>query len=441
MKKTLLHLLQMIAKLNSYQWLWPTICFVTVLGVALAIRIRAFLLTLGHTFDPDAIGYWSIAQRCSYFATEKREPLYIWMVKFVQLFPLSQDVAMRSLSVLAGMICTVLIIYASWRWFGLLAAWIAGITYALSPAMVFTAVRGLREEWIIALFLWIAIEYVATWGKPYSWRTALRLGIPLGLSCLLRLFTCIYVPIILVVHIAWALYRNRQPAKQWMPAVGLVFLISWIPLSPYLIYSHKEYGNMFYVSQLGARFYANLEFAGKLPGFPSVEEVRQNGYAGKPITMTEYIFKYHTLPEVLNRFYQGIITMGLYGGYTTWCHYPVWTRYHEEIKSVWAQSSPKFREEMFTPVQQRLTFVLWRYLATIGFLALLFYKQGRLLTFLILAFHIQIYFLIPLPGFDWRLATSFFPYINIGWGAAAALFLLGLKKLNESDSKKETLKS
>ena len=133
------------------------------------------------------------------------------------------------------------------------------------------------------------------------------------------------------------------------------------------------------------------------------------------------------------------MTKGVYGGYKTWCHYPVWTRYHGEIKSVWSQSSPKFREEMFTPVQQRLTFVLWRYLAAIGFLALLFYKQGRLLTFLILAFHIQIYFLIPLPSFDWRLATSFFPYINIGWGAAAALFLLGLKKLNESDSKKETL--
>lgn len=400
----------------------PYLCVALVMITALVLRVKAYLIVRTTEPDPDCGSYIDIAKRSFIFNTESREPLYIWMTKFALLFTDNHALALRMLSMVAAMVAVALIFYCARRWFGLLAATVAGLAYAVSPGMVFTATRGLREEWVIVLLLWFVLEVVNLWGKPFTWKPALRLAVPLALSFLLRvsMFTTI-VPL-LAVPIAWSVWANRNSWKEWLPATALALVVSFGPTVPYLLHCKKLYGDPFFVSNgLGARFYANQEFAGIHPDFPTQEEVKKDGYAGGPITLAEYIFKYHPMSEVVRFHIDGTIRlcatdMPLY-------FLPVWK--YAPLEASVARNVPNslqaIKVMMGTPLMQPLSIVPWRILLLLGYIALLFYRPGRILAYITLLFHVQVLFLVSLREFDWRLVTSSYPLIAISWGALAAL--------------------
>lgn len=418
-------------KLKAHPWVLPTLAALSVMIPAVYLRVRMLLDVIGKPLDPDAEAYLDLAKRTSWFRTEFREPLYIWIVKFWQLFPGNDETILRISSFVAGIACTFLIFWVAWQWFGLIGGWIAGLTYAFSPAMVFTCVRGLREEWIILLFLWFAVAYAATWGKPWTWKVALRLGIPLALSSLMRLGTLSITPLVIFVHIAWSVYKNKQAFKQWVGPFILGCLVSILPIVPYLAYCQHKYGDAFHISNnIGARFYANLEFAGKHPDFPTKEEVDIDSYCGGRITMAEYMFKYHTIGQVCQRFCSS--AHRLYLGDFAYFHFPLWHRTRTEVIVILGNLFDKSSvRQMFNIIYKRPpNYAIINYLSVLGFIVLCFSPKGRLLTWLILLFHIQILFFAALPDFDWRLTTSFFPYLSFAWGVLGAQIVVWLKKLN-----------
>lgn len=413
------------ARLAQYPYLPSVLCFLAVMAVALWYRIRAFTILYKTVPDPDVDGYVAIAKVSGFFDTQSREPLYIWMTKLVGVFCTNVPFGLRVLSLVGGILAVSLVFYVAKRWFGLLAATVAGLSYAASPAMVYTATRGLREEWVILFLLWFALEYVATWGRPLTWRIGLRIGIPIGLSFLLRMSTFGVILPLFLPHMFWSIWKNRVESswKHWLPGVVVAFCVSIVPTLPYLYYCQKQYHDPFYVNNfLGARFYANIEFAGILPGFPTREEIAKDAYAGSKITFREYVFKYHTISQIIDTHIDGITRLCV--GDMPVFHYPLWKYTPLDARIKIPNTIHAMKVKMGSPYLSVPDLRLLVLFTFAGYLTLLFSLQGRLFTWVILVFHLQVLFLISLNEFDWRLITPFYVYLSIGWGAASAVVVM-----------------
>lgn len=406
-------------RLTQYPYLMTVFCFLVVMAVAFWYRLRAFAILYKTVPDPDIDCYVGIAKVSGFYDTQSREPLYIWMTKFVGVFCTDVPFGLRVLSLVGGFLAVALVFYVAKRWFGLLAATVAGLSYAASPAMVFTATRGLREDWVILFLLWFALEYIATWGRPLTWRNGLRIGIPIGLSFLLRMSTFGVILPLFLPYILWSIWKNRTESswKQWVPGIVVAFSVSIVPTLPYLYYCQKQYNDPFYINNfLGARFYANIEFAGILPGFPTREEIAKDAYAGSKITFREYLFKYHTIPQIFDATKDGITRLCV--GDMPVFHYPLWKYTPLDARIRIPNTIHAMKVKMGSPYLEVPDLRMLTLFTLAGYLALLFSLQGRLFTWVILVFHLQVLFLISLNEFDWRLITPFYTYMSIGWGAA-----------------------
>jgi 4-amino-4-deoxy-L-arabinose transferase-like glycosyltransferase len=111
-----------------------------------------------------------------------------------------------------------------------------------------------------------------------------------------------YLPNILLVLFTIIVkgIRERWKILHYTTALILTFLIC----SPYLLYSAKNYGDPLIAVNVHAKWYRNMEFAGK-PGFPGRADVERNAYCGDSLTSFEYMFKLHSLKEVVKRSARG----------------------------------------------------------------------------------------------------------------------------------------
>jgi hypothetical protein len=271
---------------------------------------------------------------------------------------------------------------------------IAGLTaalfYAYSPAMIITSVRGLREELIILFFVAYAAAYIWNWGRLPSVRNYIWLGLIASLSIQVRLSSNAFIVVSLLILFAYSAWKHRVKVVRWWLLI-VPILFSMLPIVPYLVYCKVTFGVPFYsVMMTGVRFYANVELAGVNPDFPTREQFNADGFAGGPISMGTYLFKYHTAQEIFRRF--------LLGGYRT---------YFGDFSRVWLTG------------RQDRNFVPSDILQWLGLLAMLIPGPRLVFSMLLFLFHAPGFFLFSFDYFDWRLVTVAFAGFAIGIGAPA----------------------
>lgn len=272
-----------------------------ILLLAVYLRWNELLRVSGTILDEDASGYYSYAQKIQlagdqgfYSAQfEKREPLFIFLVKlFFIVFGVSAT-HLRFVSFTFSLVALYLTYRIGREWFHEAAGLIAAFILAVHPYLIQLGARGLREEWFTALLLlFVYLGYVRT--SISRWARAIVSGIIVGCIFLTR-SEC--VPMIAIILLLYPLLTG----KKWnyaMAAIALVLALSlWIP-HQYSIYN--KYGDFFYTANQYARFYANREFAGT-PGFPTREEIATKGmYYGRKMTPVEYYWAHHTPGQLLS---------------------------------------------------------------------------------------------------------------------------------------------
>ncbi len=393
-----------------------------ILGIAAWYRFQALQGMTLRDLDPDAITFMSIAERANIYNTAMREPLFVWMIKGMRLLggeysPLSLRLfgVVLSLGAVAG------VFVFTRAHIGLVAAVIASLFYAVAPAFVFSATRGLREDTIIILFLWYAHLLLRMWGRPPEWRSYAALGVVLFLNIALRMSTNGFGVLTVLGLFGWSAWKHRVPPRKWWIAV-LPPAISFVLLSPYLLYSKHKYGDAFYCVSIHTRFYANLEFAGK-PGFPTKKQAELDMYSGPPISMGEYLFRHHTPEEVLQGFLFGTWRLYFSGDWEdfptaaapTWKRTPREWEYHFSDFNL--ERQPLVRKSASNPV-------LFPWLQLLGIAAMVL-PGRRLFLALVFLFHGPGLFLASLIEFDWRLLTVAMASFYIGIGAAGETVFRG----------------
>ena len=392
-------------------------CFlVAILAVGSWFRFAVLAGMLHLPLDADAITFMSWAEESNIWNTRTREPLFIWMIKAMALFSGGYSAeALRLFGIVLSLFTIIVLFFFVRRFIGLLAAVIASTLYAVAPAFVFSAPRGLREDTNISFFLLLVYLYLKVWNRSPRTRDYLFLGALLSLNIGLRMSSWLLGAGMLAMLFGWSVWRHGVlPRKIWQPIMAL--LIAFAPYLPYFVYAQREYGDPFKCVNIIAEFYANNEFAGQ-PGWPTVEEVKANSFSGPPTTMAQYMFVHQTPGEVLTKTFQGFFRLYLSPRWTDfpYCAAPMWNRYGYELiyhfgnfnlhqnpllKGVWVHGSGYY------------------FLHILGLLALLL-PGRRMVLFLVFAYHAPGLFLAAKIDFDWRLLTLAMASFYIGIGALA----------------------
>jgi hypothetical protein len=96
--------------------------------------------------DPDLDTYLDLAQKASGWATAFREPLYVWLLQFIDRVGGDLNPIMLRLTGVAGGLAAVAAIFQMCRQhLNLVVAVIAALLYAGQEYILYTSVRGLRE--------------------------------------------------------------------------------------------------------------------------------------------------------------------------------------------------------------------------------------------------------------------------------------------------------
>jgi hypothetical protein len=258
--------------------------------------------------DPDVITYLEIAKHWTLrsFWGGFREPVWPALLA-VPVQILGPDaITPRVFGVLGFILLVAAFQVLVRRLYGSGWGLMAGMVLAASPWLIFNSARGLREETSAALVVLFAIGMLR---KPWSTGPAVAMCALAGVAGMLRWDTVIIMlPTLLVAYVV-----RRPPAIAWL-AGPIAFAIIVFPL---LAGNYAQSGDPFYHSNIHARFFRNQEFKGQ-PGFPTVAEVQQNGFAGPPITWTQYLFGLHTPRQLAFRAIRGAEDIPLINGTLLW---------------------------------------------------------------------------------------------------------------------------
>lgn len=245
-----------------------------------------------RTLDPDVITYQQIAQNLSWQNVYGglREP--IWPLIFYLPVHLLGDhswIAIRGIGV-AGFAFMVIVFQALCNnLLGRTWSVLAALVVAASPWMVWQATRGLREETSAALVLLLVLGLV----QPKI--TARRFILLFGLAAVTGLLRADVMDVMLGALVLALVIRRPRPIV-WLAGPAIVVLL----IGPQYLANYIQNGDPFYETNVLARFFRNVEFAGQ-PGFISQAEMQVNSFAGAPVTWTQYVFGMHTSGELLTR--------------------------------------------------------------------------------------------------------------------------------------------
>jgi len=288
----------------------PLVMLMLVWGAGL--RWQAHLDNMGCPLDPDARGFLAIALSgggpfntvCD-IAPYVREPLFVWVVRTAFLIMPPGEQSLRLVTMLLSLGVIAAVYPAGKRWFGRVPALGAACLCAWNPYFVLMSMRGLRFElYILSIlaFLW-SLEY---FGRRGEWG-GVRVGAAAAACVLARITSfSLTIPLTLLYF-----FLRKGMARELIPALIIPFLF----LAPHLHFNWRYSGDPMFTSNIHAKFYRNLEFAGQ-PGYPTLEEVTAHPYTGEPVTTVQYIFGHHTLGELFTMGTRGLWLVFL-RGYTT----------------------------------------------------------------------------------------------------------------------------
>jgi|GEM_PF-6980140 len=414
-------------------------CLVAILAVGSWFRFAVLTGLLHLPLDIDAITFMATAEKSNIWNTGAREPLFIWMIKGMALFAGGYSAeALRLFGILLSLLTIIVLFYFVRRFIGLLAAVVASTLYAVAPAFVFSAPRGLREDTNITFFLLLVFVFLRVRNRAPRTRDYVIFGVLLSLNIGLRMSSWLLGAGMLAMLFGWSIWRHGvSPRKIWQPIMAL--LIAFAPYLPYFVYAQREFGDPFKCVNIIAEFYANNDFAGQ-PGWPSVEEVEADSFCGPPTTMAQYMFVLQTPQEILSKTLNGFFRLYLSPRWTDfpYCSAPLWDRYGYELI---------YHFGNFNPQSQPLLKGGWVHgsgyhiLHVLGLLAMLL-PGRRMILFLVFAYHAPGLFLASKVDFDWRLLTLAMASFYIGTGAfaqsAGDLVIAGWRRLSADEKKDES---
>ncbi len=270
-------------------------------------RQEVFFRMVNMTPDPDFGSYLTYAGTTTGWATLFREPFYIWVLQVAdKLGGDLNPVMVRLTSVATGLAAVAAIFQLCRKHLNLTVAVIAATLYAGQKYMVYTSARGLREDTIVCTaMLFISVGWSHLRG-PATWKSLSLWGL-IGAACsLLRISSFSFA---LVTIAATGLYRFIRDIKPWRQrALWLIPILIPIALMiPYFMHLNRTYNDPYFVLNYAARYYANEEFGGIRPDFPTRAELAVDAYTGPKITPSEYIFNYHSTGEIVERTWDGFV--------------------------------------------------------------------------------------------------------------------------------------
>jgi len=257
--------------------------------------------------DPDANGYLALARQLSWlYDTGMREPLFIWLVKIFCSFTAWSNLSLRLLTFCLSIGVIVVTYWAGVRFFNKVVGILAAGFVCVALPFVKMSPRGLRFEIFIILFVVFFIRALSK-NKKEQWAVASVFdGLIAGLVCLVRLNT------IGIILLLW-LYQGIRTKWNYKMALIRIGVLSML-IAPHLYNNYQISHDLFYSMNIHARFYRNREFVGQ-QGFPSQEELAKDAYVGERTSFLSYVFKLHSLGEIINRTSLGLVSIFL-GFYT-----------------------------------------------------------------------------------------------------------------------------
>ncbi len=307
----LLAWLQWTGRVEDGQWLSLRHC--TVLGIlvwAMSRRFVALAQVMDMKLEPDVVGYMSIAsQLTGPYETQFREPLWIWLTRgWLDLVGWGA-LEMRLLSVGASLV----LLLAAYKFFtDYTGRWIigAGVAWLLSvnPYVIRLSTRGLREE-VFAIAV-LALAYVVFVRPPTLSFRAQVAGLALsGAAMQLLRFNSSPVLVALLAYWAW---RQAPGLRRWA-LVPLAFIAA--VSVPHAVHNARVYDDPLHSVNVHFSWLRNYEFVIKkgqsCEGCPDRSQFFATPYAGPHVTAMDYVFKLHSLDEVVRDTLEGYRRMYL----------------------------------------------------------------------------------------------------------------------------------
>lgn len=299
---------------------------IAALIVGFALRLHVLLGFRGTTLDPDAQTYQAVATSrglLKLWDSGTWTPVHVYLVRLAYLIFGKSATIQRSLTVFLSLIVVAATFALARRAHGRFAAAAASMLVALSPFLLFSAARGLREEVFmleILLFLWLLSA-----PKP-SIRTGVAMGVVVGLAGLTRLE--MLPPIGLVAAVAW-LRRSR------IVHLGVASLVAVALIAPQLLALQRDFHDPFHWTRVFTRGWVNIEYAtgnlseeafersgdGSAP-LPTKPEIQKNVFAGSFLSPFDWYFKVHRPGEAVKRIGLGTVFLPLSS-----VRYAMWVRF------------------------------------------------------------------------------------------------------------------
>jgi hypothetical protein len=272
-----------------------------ILAIAVVLRYQLLVPLVEIPLDTDA---WMYRWYSSFFSpfTDKgffsaafgiREPMFIftaWL--YAKLFGAS-DLGFRVMTVLLSVAGVWAVLRVARMLFGPVLGQAIGLLMAVNGPLVAESVRFLRLELEIVLAMaYFAVALALLKRSPNVLLSAAALSL---VGALLASTRYTYLGIVVALN-AWFLASLapiaglplRERLRPWIAGMAVTAAILAAFVVPHRYNMYKRHGDAFFDLSKGARWVANYEFAGR-PGFPTLQELKKDGYIGPPITYGEYM--------------------------------------------------------------------------------------------------------------------------------------------------------
>lgn len=287
------------------RWLYLTkIIYQNIDADAFMYKLYAELMSFRDLFGPHGFYSGSFIER---------EPFFILITKLFFLVVGSTETHIRLLTLVLSLISIYLMFLIGKHFFGIFIGLLGSTLLAFNIPYIIDSTRGMRLELeivLILLLVWVLFCIKKRLSPLLLFSLTGCVGGAILLTRSINLFGVVGIlASAALIHSKDALFKALQ-----LFVVSLSIAIAlFIPHKYGMYLVHGDYN---WDVNHTARWEANVEFAGK-PGFPSPEEVGRNPYQGPRITPYEYLFKLHTVPEVLkgtiSGFYKIFINFDLVG--------------------------------------------------------------------------------------------------------------------------------
>lgn len=293
--------------LVSWRSLLPLWAIVTV---GATLRYYALMRVLWLPLDWDTVGYHHLAAKMSLFTDTgffsaqfgMREPFFVLIVKAVLMLLGDSETHVRLVSFFASLLVIGLTYRLGTRLFGPLLGLTGAAVMAVNLPLVRESVRGLRlEVELILLLLLVEVLFVHPARSRTSgvgnlrapWPRIVLAGVLAGLLTLTR--STYLVPLMpVLVFGAW----RCVPRRAWLAAGLALCLMVGLQL-PHRWNMYRLHGNAFQDVSHYPHWFMNAELAGQQPSFREKRDMWRIAGEGSGLTYGDYLFKLHTIPEVI----------------------------------------------------------------------------------------------------------------------------------------------